>query len=117
MTITTRLFTFFSGKLVGSDEFGNRYFTEKKAPKSGNAKRWVLYNGMAEPSKIPAHWHGWLHYTAKNPPTSNEKKYAWEKAKTPNLTGTKNAYQPAGSLITGGKRDETTDDYEAWTPQ
>ena len=30
MTITTRLYTFFHGKPVGTDAFGNRYFMERK---------------------------------------------------------------------------------------
>jgi len=116
MTITTRLFTFFSGKLVGQDEFGNRYFTEKKQPKNSKAKRWVLYNGRAEPSKVPALWHGWLHYNVANPPANNDKKYAWEKPHQPNLTGTKNAYI-APNELTGGQRAKNTSDYQAWTPK
>ena len=26
-------------------------------------KRWVIYNGVVEASRVPADWHGWLHYT------------------------------------------------------
>ncbi|NCX94371.1 MAG: NADH:ubiquinone oxidoreductase subunit NDUFA12, partial [Gammaproteobacteria bacterium] len=40
MTITTRLFSYFHGKQVGQDPFGNCYFIEKKA-KGRRAKRWV----------------------------------------------------------------------------
>ena len=110
MTITTRLFTFFKGKQVGSDEFGNRYFTEKSNPKYGRAKRWVLYNGKAEPSKIPASWHGWMHYTTDKLPTEiNRTPNFWEAQHKPNLTGTKNAYYPTDTVA--------KPDYQAWQPK
>ena len=76
-----------------------------------------MYNGMAEPSKVPASWHGWLHYTQENPP--NEKastRYDWQKEHMPNLTGTASAYAPPGHASRGGKRDASTSDYEAWKP-
>jgi NADH:ubiquinone oxidoreductase subunit len=111
MTITTRLFTLFNGKLVGEDAFGNRYFTEKKSPKQMKSKRWVLYNGLSEPSKIPAQWFGWMHYTTDVLPTETDRQpYAWEKPHLPNLTGTKNAYSPPA------KSPVNTGDYEAWIP-
>jgi NADH:ubiquinone oxidoreductase subunit len=117
MTITTRLFTIFNGKLVGSDAFGNRYFTEKKQPKGRREKRWVMYEGAAEPSKVPAEWHGWLHYTFDTPPSKRTvSHHAWEKPHLPNLTGTVNAYVPPGHLAAGAERAATTSDYEAWKP-
>ena len=33
-----------------------------------------------------------------------------------NLTGTANAYRPAGALESGGVRAAATGDYEAWNP-
>lgn len=117
MTITTRLFTYFSGKLVGNDPFSNRYYTEKKVPKGRRARRWVVYKGRAEPSKVPPEWHGWLHYTHDAPPQERHiRHYAWEKPHLPNLTGTTEAYVPPGHLLRGGRRSETTSDYEAWEP-
>jgi len=115
MTITTRLHTAIFGKLVGTDTFGNRYFTEKKSAKKKHARRWVLYRGKAEPSKVPAEWHGWLHYTL-DAPIKNAPKYFWKKPHIPNLTGTANAYVPPGHLLRGGHRDASTSDYEAWKP-
>ncbi len=117
MTITTKLYTLFNGKQVGVDEFGNRYFVQKSVSKNSRAKRWVLYNGKAEPSKVPALWHGWLHYSHDNIPSSNDRKYAWEKQHLPNLTGTKNAYAPTGSLLGSAKAAKTTAEYEAWQPK
>lgn len=117
MTITTRLYTYFNGKLIGTDEFGNRYFTQKTPAKTGRTKRWVLYNGKSEPSKVPALWHGWLHYSHDNVPSKDAFHHAWEKPHLPNLTGTKNAYAPNGSLLAGGVRDKSSADYQAWTPK
>ncbi len=117
MTITTRLYTFFNGEFVGEDDFGNRYFTEKKQPKQGRKKRWVIYKGMAEPSKIPARWFSWMHYINDSVPSrKNSAGYDWEKPHLPNLTGTKNAYAPTGSLRKSGEHDKATADYEAWVP-
>lgn len=118
MTITTRLYTFFKGELVGEDDFGNRYFTEKKQAKNTRRKRWVIYKGMSEPSKVPAKWFGWLHYiTDTVPPKKDKSNYDWEKPHLPNLTGTKNAYAPSGSLRGAGIAAKATADYEAWTPK
>ena len=113
MTIATKLHTLFNGKLIGKDQFGNRYFEHKRLQVSGKKKRWVLYKGKAEPSKVPAAWHGWLHYTIDNIP---EERYAWQKEHLPNLTGTTLAYHPAGHPQGGGKRSKTTSDIEAWNP-
>lgn len=117
MTITTRLFTRFKGKLVGSDPFGNQYYREKKQPQGRREKRWVLYQGKPEPSKVPPEWHGWLHYTFDSPPAERPiRHYSWEKPHLPNLTGTMNAYVPPGHLLKGGQRSPTTSDYEPWEP-
>ncbi len=114
MTIGTIIFTKFKGELVGKDEFGNRYYQSRKANKEGKKKRWVMYNGMAEPSKVPPSWHGWLHYTTNAVLTN---KYEWQKPHTPNLTGTGLAYFPPGHKKSGGARRKATGDYEAWQPK
>ena len=41
-TVGTRLMTWWKGREVGQDAFGNRYFTEK----SGGNRRWVIYEGL-----------------------------------------------------------------------
>jgi NADH:ubiquinone oxidoreductase subunit len=111
MTIGTKLFTAICGKKVGEDEFGNRYFTSKKG------RRWVMYNGIAEASKVPAIWHRWLHKTTDEVPTGNAPKHDWQKTHTPNLTGTTGAYAPKGHIKSGGKRAKATGDYTAWKPE
>lgn len=117
MTITTKLFTFFHGRLVGVDEFGNRYYREKKTPKNRREKRWVMYKGIAEPSKVPPQWHGWLHHTFDKPPVERASPhYRWLKPPLPNLTGTPDAYAPPGHLAQDATRAASTSDYEAWRP-
>lgn len=112
-TLGTRLFTAMNGKLVGEDEAGNRYFREKKGE-----KRWVVYNGEVEASRIPPDWHAWLHYTVDTPPSEQPlPRKAWEKDHLPNLTGSVAAYLPPGSLAEGGQRARATGDYEAWRPE
>ncbi len=113
--IGTKLATWFTGKLIGTDEFGNRYYQQRSGARHGTmAKRWVIYDGIAEPSKVPAQWHGWLHYTLDAPLSG--KRYTWQKPHLPNLTGTVGRYLPQGHLLRGGQRAKATADYKAWTP-
>ena len=117
-TIGTWLYTFINGQEVGRDEFGNRYFRHRITPKYGRRKRWVLYKGMAEPSKVPPAWHGWLHYTTDDLPSeTSSPTYTWEKEHLPNLTGTVNAYMPPGHVLKGAHRARTTSDYQPWRPK
>nr|WP_244612191.1 NADH:ubiquinone oxidoreductase subunit NDUFA12 [Iodidimonas gelatinilytica] len=91
----TSLFTARHGKRVGEDEQGNVYYLAKDGK-----RRWVIYNGMADASRVPPQWHRWLHRTTDDLP--EEQAIApkpWEKPHLPNLTGTQEAYRPAGSFI------------------
>jgi NADH:ubiquinone oxidoreductase subunit len=116
MDLTTWFYTKIFGRCVGEDQFGNRYY-ETKSPRDFNRnKRWVIYKGTPEPTKIPPKWYNWIHYQAEEAPTDNEKKYKWEKDQVPNLTGTPNAYYPSGHVLGAAKRDKATGDYEPWRP-
>lgn len=123
-SFSTLLYTWVFGKFVGKDAFGNKYYRSGKREGKGVGKpnverRWVIYKGIAEPSKIPPYWHGWLHYIVDEAPSLEqmEKSYDWEKDHIPNLTGTDNAYYPSGHISKGGKRDKATGDYNAWVPE
>ncbi len=117
MTIGTKLYTMFNGECVGSDAEGNRYFQVKRAPKSGRRKRWVMYKGEAEASRVPPEWHAWLHHTIDHLPTAKPRPVKpWQKPYQPNRTGTTAAYQPPGHDYAGGKRDRATGDYVSWRP-
>lgn len=117
-TIGTILHTWFCGRCVGTDEFGSRYYEAKKPDSSGRKKRWVIYHGSSEPSKVPAYWHGWLHYTTDKLPTdADRQRYAWQKPHQPNLTGTEQRYLPPGHLLRGNKRSvSASGDYIPWNP-
>lgn len=105
--------------LVGSDELGNRYYQSRDNKSyDGRKRRWVVYNGYAEASKVSPDWHGWLHYTFDEPPTEAPlPRRRWEKDHQPNLTGTPLAWRPPGSLAAEGVRPAATGDYEAWKPE
>ena len=108
------------GVYVGADELGNKYYEARDTSDSydGRKRRWVIFNGYAEASKVTPEWHGWLHHTFDETPTDqNLPRRAWEKDHQPNLTGTIHAYKPAGAIGRGGERQRATGDYEAWTPE
>lgn len=116
-TIGTRIFTWLNGRQVGRDSFGNRYFEQRRPPnpESPRGRRWVVYAGEPEASKVPAEWHAWLHYTTEAPLPALRKR-PWQKPHMPNETGTPLGYRPAGHDYSGGRRARATGDYEAWTP-
>jgi NADH:ubiquinone oxidoreductase subunit len=119
-TFGTQLWTWRFGELVGEDEQGNRYYRTKGGaidPTLHFERRWVIYKGLAEASRIPPGWHGWIHHTTDTPPTeANYKPREWEKPHVPNMTGTPAAYRPPGSTLASGKRPAATGDYQPWTP-
>ena len=111
-TLGTRFHTWRKGEMIGEDSFGNRYFRARNSQ-----RRWVIYNGEADPSRIPPGWHGWMHYRTDIPPT--DESYTpknWQKPHQPNLTGSAAAYRPKGSALTRERRPDVTGDYDAWSP-
>lgn len=113
--------TWLKGELVGQDDFGNRYFRQKGAPPEPKGlwreRRWVMYQGTAEATKVPPEWHAWLHHQVKDAPTAaSVYRKPWQKPHRPNPTGTDQAYRPPGSTQKGGQRAKATGDYEPWTP-
>ena len=88
-TLGTRVQTFFYGKYVGKDENGNKYYQSK------SGKRWVIYNGEIEATKIPNQWYSWMHYINNKIENSQDlKKYQWQKEHLPNQSGSENSYHP-----------------------
>lgn len=118
MDLGTLIHTWLNGTLVGTDEFGNRYYTGKSAPLHGRERRWVVYKGNKEASKVPPEWHAWLHHTTVEPLTESAAEAPeWHLDHLPNVTGTVGAYRPKGHEYEGGQRAKATGDYEAWTPE
>jgi len=118
MHLGTLFTTWLYGKLVGTDEFGNRYYFRKGHKLQGRERRWVLYKGKVEASRVPPEWHAWLHHTTAEPLTEQSTRQKdWQQEHVPNLTGTATAYRPRGHAYRGGHRAAATGDYEAWTPK
>ena len=106
-TLGTFLYTLFFGKFVGKDNSGNKYYQNNKG------KRWVIYNGEINASKIESDWYQWMHYqTNSNPLKTKISKHSWQKPHSDNKTGTEKAYRP--NKITNKKKDFKK--YESWKP-
>ena len=110
-TVGTQFYTWRNGKEIGRDQAGNIFYTSKDG-----TRRWVIFNGEAEASRVSPEWHGWLHHTWDEPPTEKPLPHnRWQKPHIANMTGTALAYAPRGSI----RRPEPAprQDYEAWTPE
>ena len=102
-TFGTRLKTIFFGKFVGKDNFGNKYYESK------DGKRWVIYSGEIDASKISNDWYSWMHFTKnKIEFKTNIKKYNWQKPHSENKTGTSKAYHP------NKKNNDIKKKYNSW---
>jgi NADH:ubiquinone oxidoreductase subunit len=112
-TVGTAIFSRRHGKEVGRDETGNLYFRHKDDPK----RRWVIYAGSNDSSRVPPGWNAWLRGTIDDLPEKGlPERRRWEKDPAANLTGSAEAWRPSGSLRAQGVRPATTGDYSAWTP-
>lgn len=118
-SIIIRLITFFTGIYVGHDSFGNRYYEGRVARRYNKKRRWVIFKGEVEASKITPVWFNWLHYQTDVLPTVDKHKYvhAWRKQYLPNLTGTKHAYYPPGHILSNQDKHRSVKDYyQKWQP-
>lgn len=111
-TIGTALYSARKGVLAGEDDQGNRYYQSRDG-----ARRWVIYNGPNDASRVAPEWHGWLHGTFEGKPESYlPPKRTFETPQSVNPTGSEAAYRPQGALERGGHRAAASGDYEAWSP-
>ena len=102
-----------NGEEAGRDEAGNVYFRHRKDP----SRRWVIYDGANDSSRVPPGWNAWLRGTIDDlPEKALPQRRPFEAEPQPNLTGSEQAWVPAGSLRGGGRRPSATGDYTAWTP-
>ena len=102
-TFGTFLKTIFTGRYVGTDSFGNKYYNNK------NGKRWVIYSKEIEATKIPSEWYLWMHCTTDKIPDKMDKKYSWQKKHMENRTGTNLKHQPVKI-----KKNDIKKKYETW---
>ena len=102
-TLGTRIETILFGKLVGEDDFGNKYYESK------NGKRWVIYKDEIDASKIPNEWYSWIHFTKNKIENTHElNKFDWQKPHKSNQTGTEAAYHP------NKNKNATKKKYSSW---
>ena len=110
-TLGTQIFTSRNGIKVGEDDQGNIFYRD-----AADKRRWVIFNGDMEATRVGPGWHGWLHHTVDTTPVEAPlRTRPWEKPHQENLTGTPAAYAPPGLI----RRDEPVArrDYEAWQPE
>jgi NADH:ubiquinone oxidoreductase subunit len=111
-TTGTALFSWRHGQKVGEDELGNVYLQTKKGD-----RRWVMYKGSNDVSRIPPEWYSWLTRQIDDvPDKALPPSPKFLKPATGNLTGTPLAYRPSGALERGGQRQAASGDYQAWIP-
>ena len=112
-TVGTALFSWRNGVKVGSDALGNNYFQTRNGD-----RRWVMYQGSNDASRIPPEWYSWIHRQIDGTPDEAlPPPPKFLKEATGNRTGTEDAYRPSGALERGGQRAAASGDYEAWTPE
>ena len=116
MNLGTSIYTWLYGNFVGEDNFNNKYYCNSKDFKDFKSKRWVIFNGEIEASKIPPHWHAWLHKSIDAPPINYSHKYVWQRDREPNLTGTKDAYYPDSHPLSKSNDKTIESEYESWSP-
>ena len=110
-TYGTQLFTARKGVKVGEDAQGNVYYRT-----ADDSRRWVIYNGEVEGSRVAPEWHGWLHRTWDTLPSEQPLlRKAYEQPHLPNLSGSPAAYKPQGSIRRAAPAARA--DYEAWQPE
>lgn len=109
---------FMKAEKVGVDHCGNRYFRGKARKGYSRERRWVMYEGTPDASKVPPEWHGWLHHQTDVVPNEDGFSFRkkWQKPHRPNLTGSTAAYMPPGHPLKAGQRPPATGDYKAWKP-
>jgi NADH:ubiquinone oxidoreductase subunit len=112
----TLLWSWRHGRRVGTDGFGNVYL-EGGRDVHGQPRRWVIYQGDNDASRVPPEWFGWLHGQTDLVPEALPPARVWEAPPLPNQTGLPTAFRPAGALERGGNRAAATGDYEAWSPE
>ena len=106
-TFGTFLQTMVFGNIVGEDQFGNKYYQSKAG------KRWIIYKGEIDASKIPLEWYSWIHFTPNRIEKNHDlKKYEWQKPHQSNLTGTNKAYYPNKN-----NDNAINKKYKSWKPE
>lgn len=78
MCLKTILYTKLFGRLVGTDDLGNRYYESEHKRWFNKKNRWVIYaknNNIV--GNIDTVWYKWLHYMTDKEPIKLKRRYNW----------------------------------------
>lgn len=102
--LLTLMYLSIFGRLVGEDNYGNKYFELKKKDFFGRKRRVCLFRGRAEASNIPPEWHLFMHYQHESSKIPvNIRKYKWQRNYLPDLTLSSIKYLPKNHLLHNSK--------------
>ena len=109
-----KVYSILFAQKVGEDDYGNVYYVDKRKNPTNNfrERRWIIYDGIVEASKVPQEWNAWLHHVTKDAPKKIMRKPKWFKKHLPNQTGTLNSIIPKNKII----RDKINNIYSTWKP-
>jgi NADH:ubiquinone oxidoreductase subunit len=111
MSLGRQLYTWRFGEKVGEDAAGNVFYRS-----ADDSRRWVIYAGSNDATRVGPDWYGWLHFTVKAPPTVEPVAHkTWEQPHQPNMTGSEGAFLRKGSIRRADVKPQS--DYEAWSPE
>ncbi len=113
MSFFNSLFINIFNKQVGKDCYDNKFYESRATDYLGKKRRYVVYNGFIEPSKVPPMWHAWLHHLSDELPNKNNN-FAWQQQHKPNLTGTNFAFNPSKTELSN---DLKINNYNKWQPK
>lgn len=100
MKILVKIYLKLFATKVGEDEYGNQFFELKRTDYLGRKKRYCLYKGYVEASKISPEWHPFMHYqiAAKDVKTTY-KQYKWQKPAIPDTTLSNYKFLPKNHML------------------
>lgn len=118
------IFLKFKGKFVGEDEYGNKYYETNQRDYLNRKKRYCLFNGRVEATKIPPEWHCFMHYQIpKESVILDTKQYKWQKRFLPDLTLSSIKYLPKNhplysnqNSLYNTKSSGNPFKFKAWSP-
>merc|ERR1712137_114395 len=107
------------GRLVGTDEFGNKYYENSK--EQYGRDRWVILaegKRRYDPTQVPAEWHSWLHHVS-NKSSEQMKQYVpcYKKQHYENLTGTDLSYKATNQVFNPRFKATKFKPADIWVPK
>jgi NADH:ubiquinone oxidoreductase subunit len=95
---------------VGEDDQGNTFYRSRDGK-----RRWVIFNGESEASRVSPDWHGWLHHTWDE--TAQRGACSQELGKAASAEPDRDIAGLCAGRIHPPAEPEERRDYEAWSPE